>query len=384
MTKARLLNKWLWIAILLVAALLAGCSDDPVEPGDQTRSREFWMGTYVDPGLGDNGVIVIDFFRQGERVTGDIVLKSRVNKDPNTRLYVKGTSRGNDLSLTLDSSRIPGTYQFQMTIQGSRSPGLGLTATLVFTSTTLNLNATVTCDALELGDIEVVETFDLFTTILSLAFDGKRIWAATRDYGIGLDYDFRRLDLDGALLDQFRVYYLGQYRWTSSALAADSVNAWGFLPGTWTSPDTTMQISSVQELSMDGEITREFRVDHRIAGLAVEGDDLWSLQTGSRYLRRFDKDGNILETIEIGVPDLTYLEFDGTHFWGTGYWLRRLYQIDKTGAVIRVFEPPDQDPINDPRGIAFDGTHLWYAVEMEDDPAGRYQSRIRKLRVVEP
>jgi sugar lactone lactonase YvrE len=210
---------------------------------------------------------------------------------------------------------------------------------------------------------------------MGIAFDGTRVWASTSFA------DFQRFNTDGTLIDQIEIFVHGAH-WGSHPLTSDGKRLWGHLPSGVVTSEGTTNISRIYEFSTNGVLTADYELDHRTAGLAFNGGEMWSLYAQTGQLNRIDPSGITVETIETTLPDPIDLEFDGTHFWVIGYYLKRLYQLDKNGNLLRMYDLPEKDTVDTPTGVTFDGTHFWYS--MNHWTQSYTSGRIYKLSVVQP
>jgi hypothetical protein len=360
--RSKSMGRWFWI--ILIVVVVPGCGDDATPPplAPAESFREIWQGSWLSQDQSDRGTLILDVVRTGAHVTGDIVFRSYVSGDYR-QLYLKGLSGGDDLRLHLDTGKIP--YQFEFTLQGAYGSSGDLTATFFYSVE--DLRADVDGHVLEMGTLAVQDSFYLNTTVLGLAFDGERVWISTASD------DFVRMSPDGTLLDQIVVWFRGQYHYQSDALTSDGIRLWGHLPVQIVTPYGTSYESDIEEFTKDGVITRDFRLSHRTSGLASDGDDLWSLPLESDGFYRFDKDGTILEKVAVQLPDLVDIEYDGTHFWSIGWFTKKLYEIDRTGEVVRAYDLPEAGSVNYPSAIVFDGTYFWYSFSTLDLESGLYR-----------
>jgi len=102
-------------------------------------------------------------------------------------------------------------------------------------------------------------------------------------------------------------------------------------------------------------------------GLAWDGSALWQLDSYNYdLLFQLDTDGTLLDSIPSITTYMAGLTWDGTYLWCAAYYNPDgwIYQIDPaTGAEVHSFDAP----ANQPWGLAFDGTDLWY---VNDDFSG--------------
>jgi hypothetical protein len=343
----------LWLPIILAAMLQPGCSDDPSDvcclPGPV---RILWYGSWTSDDQSDHGTMVLDVVDTGSELTGEIVIRSGVDDDLLRHMYMTGVSNGGVLQLRLDTDKVP--YQYEFNLEGSIGSGPVLEGT--FTHSVYDLAASFQCRGVEVGGTTVESSMNLHTNARGLAFDGSRIWLSTTSS------DFIRMDTAGSILDTIAVFIRPDVHWTSDALTSDGTHLWGHLPMTIVS-DVSRNVSDIQEFTTDGVIVRDFRLGHRTSGLAVAGEGWWSLPLESDTLYRFDDTGTILESVEIELPDLVDIDYDGEHFWCIGWFLKRLYKVDGAGTVVRAYDLPAKNEINFPAAIVSDGTHLWYGYD---------------------
>jgi DNA-binding beta-propeller fold protein YncE len=102
-------------------------------------------------------------------------------------------------------------------------------------------------------------------------------------------------------------------------------------------------------------------------GLAWDGTALWQLDSYNYdMLFRMNTSGGLLDSIPSITTYMAGLTWDGSYLWCAAYydpdgWI---YQIDPaTGLEVHSFDAP----ANQPWGLAFDGTDLWY---VNDDFSG--------------
>jgi hypothetical protein len=349
---AQIKGKGLWPLLILAALLLPGCGDDVSRPGGQPQeTRTLWQGSYVSGDQSDHGTMMLETVDTGGEVTGDLVIRSHVHEYPFDHLYLKGTTSGGVMSLQFDNSKI--AYQFDFSLQAAIGAGVVLDGS--FIHPTYGMTASFECHSIEIGTLTVESSYDLQTAVIGLAFDGKDIWASTS----GSDYI--RMDTDGMVLDTVAVFVRPEVHWTSDALTSVGDNLFGHLPVTIIDGSETRNESDIEEFTVEGVIVGSFRIGHRTSGLAWDGDHLWSLPVESDNLYSFDGSGAITENVEIGVPDLVDVEYDGAHFWCVGWFLKKLYKLDRAGEVLRAYDLPESGGVDFPSGIAFDGTYLWYS-----------------------
>jgi hypothetical protein len=350
-------------AILLLAQF--GCEEDSSRPDPVEPYQLILLGSYADDEQGDQGVILLDLEFAGAELTGHAVIKSRVNESPLLNVYLKGSSDGDDIQLDLDKEKIP--YQYELTITATMGTGHDLTGT--FSYPLGDLEAEFQAVTLETADAAVDTLVDLDVSTSGLAFDGEDIWVST------VTKDHILMNLDCAFVDTIAVF-IRDAHWTSDALTSDGTHLWGHLPVTVQGGGEVRNESDIQKFTKEGVIIDSFRIPFRATGLAHDGEYLWSLAADSGSLIRFDDQGTILESIELGLPDLVDIEYDGVYFWGIGWFMKRLYRIDSEGRVLRVYHLPGETGIIFPSAIVFDGEQFWYAFN-----TSYLDSRIYKMTV---
>jgi hypothetical protein len=160
--------------------------------------------------------------------------------------------------------------------------------------------------------------------------------------------------------DTVAVLFEGGLHWTSDALTSDSTSLWGQFPVSVSGPGGLRNESDIIEFGKEGSVLGRFRVGHRVTGLSWDGENLWSLSTSSDAFRRLDPQGNMIDSVSVGIPDLVDIEFDGEDFWAIGWFMKRLYRIDGSGEVTAVFHlPGEHEPIF-PAGLTLVGARFWY------------------------
>ncbi len=97
--------------------------------------------------------------------------------------------------------------------------------------------------------------------------------------------------------------------------------------------------------------------DSSPAGLAVDGDHFWFVDTKSDTIIKIDPSGHPLFSFASPGENPKGLTFDGTHLWLSESSTNKIYKLSQYGEIIASMETPG----NYPRGLAFDGTHLWHA-----------------------
>jgi hypothetical protein len=344
-----------WIALAVCASILAaGCSDDPGEPKPApTPVREYWNGTFVDAAdAGHRGALFLDLTTTGTEIGGEIVLKSWSDDVILQRLFLAGSATEDTLDLQLDTEAVP--YEFTFDLQLVRDAGSALTGRFDFPA--VSLTADVACEELAVQPITVLRSFDLEARglqAIGLAHDGTQLWISTLA-------DYWRMDAAGDLIDDLIVEFHGA-RWSSDVLTVAGDTLWGHLPATIQDGSGTRNVSLIIEFTSDGDITGEYYLPHRSTGLATDGSRLWSLESGTGRVYRFDDSGAILESFEVAIPDLVDLEFDGASFWAIGWFSRKLFQFDPTGRILAAYRLPEEADITVfPQAIAWSGTSFWY------------------------
>jgi len=346
---------WRWVILAGAVLLAGGCGhDDPARPDDEsTPVRAFWHGTYASDDGSDHGTLALDVLAGGGQATAELVVRSSVHDDPNDHVYLEGTAAPGALDLQLDRNRIP--YAFEFDLQGTEGADGSLTGS--FSHPTFELTATFACRGVEVDTLTVESFYDLHATVLGLACDSSAVWAST------MGWDYLVVDNLGAVLDTVVVYIWPETHWTSDALTFDGSNLFGHLPITVNDGDVVSDESDIVEFTREGEIVRQFRTGRRTSGLAWDGTHLWSLPIKSDMLFCLDDSGAPIDSLTCAVPDLADIAYRGDCFWAVGAWLQRLYQIDRTGEILRVYDLPRGDIVQAPMGIACDDSTLWYCCD---------------------
>jgi hypothetical protein len=328
--------------MVLSAALLLGilgCSDDPVrQPEPQTETREVWMGRFN--GQGVFGYMILDLRAVGAEVTAQLTFRRHGDLDARFATLA-GTMNDDVISLGFDYP--VGNHD---TFTGQRSSSL--TGTFAFTPAGLDVE--FECDELEVLPTEVVDRFDVDHPVMALAHDGENLWLSTTS-------NFQRISPEGERL-AVRVFYLVGY-WTTDAFATDGTRLWGHLPGTLIEGNVSRQVSHLIEFDETGTVNSAVLVEHRTAGLAWDGENLWSLEDRSR-LHRLSASGGTLETMDLELVEAHALDYHLGRFWTLGWFARLLFELGPDGRVIRAYDlPTAAGPY--PTGIAFAGDEVWYS-----------------------
>ncbi|GEM_PF-1000920 len=359
------------LPLIFVAFLIfiqSGCEDNASNPDPAESSKEILLGSYEKGDQSDGGVVMLDLEYSGSSVTGRAIIRSRLNEYPYLIVHLKGSRQGEAVQLGLDTERIP--YQYELTIQATRDLAGDLAGTFFYSID--SLSADFECAVLD-EDAAAVDTFvDMNVSVLGLAFDDDNIWIST------VSADHILMNTDCSFEDTVTVLMWQGAHWTSDALTWNGTHLWGHLPVTISDGGETRNESEIEKFTREGVITDSFGIPFRTGGLAYDGADLWSLSTGSDSLFRFDTLGTILEGIEIGLPDLVDIEYEDGFFWGIGWFMKRLYKIDPSGEVVRVYHLPGETGIIFPSGIVYDGEHFWYSFNTT-----YLDARIYKITVVQ-
>lgn len=97
--------------------------------------------------------------------------------------------------------------------------------------------------------------------------------------------------------------------------------------------------------------------DSSPAGLAVDGNHFWFVDTDSDTIIEIDRSGQRISSFVSPGENPKGLTFDGTHLWLSESDTNTIYQLTRSGEIVGSMETPG----NYPRGLAFDGTHLWHS-----------------------
>jgi len=344
-------RRGLLLAILALLAVSAGCdSEGPTEP-PSVASREVWIGTYaVGPGL-EHGVLAMDVRTAGEDASGLLVLRSRVSTAPYVQLHLSGSAVGDSLVLGPDPAWHPGLAGFR--IRAARE-GERLSGALRYAS--YSLEASLDCAGYTVNAIAQPKFFIIRdTTIVGLTAAGADLWTSTPIF------NYLVYDTTGVCQHSVPVFYYPDATWISDALTSDGNHLWGQYPVSvqgGAPPDQSVLV----EFTPAGQITARHDVLHRIIGLAHDATGLWSLPLGGDTFDRLDPaSGAVLESVEVAVPDLTKFTSDGTRFWAVGWFLNLLYEIDRQGQVVKVYDQPSVGRGDSPVGLTFVGENLWLA-----------------------
>lgn len=339
-----MLRTGILVTFLLVLLLPVGCSDGPTTPlGSGPPVREFWQGTYTGQTAAgpDHGSLVFDMVRSGTSVNGELVFRSRVSSDYGV-LFMAGTGDAETLAVVPDTSRI--SYTFSAGLNASRSD-TGLTGTIRYQPT--GLVAEVDCREIPVAAITTELTVEPPDYVRGLATDGVHLWASTLS-------DFMLLDRQGMVQDRLTVQLQPDLYWTSDALTWDGWLLWGHLPGNRGSETYSVLIA----FDGNGVVRHQVETPDRTSGLAAGNGELWSL-AGGDLLRVTQADGVVVERVPVQLPDLKEIDYDGTDFWAVGWFLPRLYRIDRWGDVLMVADLPEAPGASYPAAVVRDGDSFW-------------------------
>jgi hypothetical protein len=279
-----------------------------------------------------------------------MVFRDRATYDER-RLWMRGQRRADQLHLELDVVKV--AYPYTSTLDGDLGPDGSLAGELTYAPTALQ--AGVACRLLARDSLHVQRSTQIATNVIALGRDGTHIWASTTGD------DWLLLNHDATPAGQVVVIYENSAHWTSSAVTFDGARLWGFLPVTIIDLEGFHNRSRLLEFTPQGQIVGDAMLGHRTVGLAWDGTDFWSLDSGRATLYRFDRSAAILDSLQLEVPDPYHLEFDGTDFWTLGWYVNNLYRIDASGHTLAVYDLPSPPNSGDPTGLVFDGTSMWYA-----------------------
>lgn len=335
------------VPFLLVSLLPIGCGGGPTTPsgsGTDAGVRTFWQGTYIGQNTAgpDHGSLVFDLVRSGTSVTGELVFRSRVFADHDV-LFMAGAGDAETLAVVPDTSRVG--YIFSAGLNATASPVGELTGTFRYQPT--GLVAEVHCGKIPVAAITTELTVEPPDYVRGLATDGEHLWASTLS-------DFMLLDEQGLLQDRLMVELSPGLYWTSDALTWDGALLWGHLPGNRGSETYSVLIA----FDRDGVVQHQVETPDRTTGLAAGNGELWSL-AGGDLLRVNPADGSVQERVPVQLPDLKEIDYDGTDFWGVGWFLPRLYRIDRQGEVLMVADLPDAPGASYPAAVVRDGDSFW-------------------------
>jgi len=339
-------------AILLVFTILPGCDTATTGPPPVDPEYSVWLGSYSSTEADDSGAFMIDIYLVEREARAELVIRSHENEAPYNHLFLKGSVRGNDIELRLDTDWI----DYGFTLDVDLTVGSGGTMTGTFYFSTYDMTGDITCVELEQAEAAVDTFVDMNAVALGTAFDGDHIWISTS----GRDHFL--MDSTTAVVDTVIVFLAGEARWTSDALTSGGSLMYGGYPVTVSGPEGSRNESDVVEFEKDGDVIRRFRIGHGTSGLAWSSTDLWSLPIESDSLYRVDLDGAVLEAIPAGVPDLVDIEYDGEYFWAIGWFMRRMYKIDSFGETVAVYHLSLEQGYIFPTALTFDGSHFWYTI----------------------
>jgi hypothetical protein len=293
--------------------------------------------------------MTLDLTRTGDALEGEIVFRSRQSEYPYTYTAVKGTATGQDITLELLADPDP----WQFALSGFDSMG---TLTGTFSASPWSLSATFTLTELVRGTLVAESSLPQDDSPRGIAVHKGELWLAQ------LPGYFERRTLDDESLDYVFVYLYPGILWTSKPLTSDGTSLYGHLPVTVQGGNGLSNESDIIRFTEDGVVAGRFRLPHRCTGLTWDGTSLWAVPITSEAMLRFDASGTVLETVPISIPDAQDILFDGQYFWAPSWFLSLLYQMDRQGNILAVFDLPQPSDLSRSVALAHDGTRFWYLV----------------------
>ncbi len=333
---------------------LSSCDSDSTSPEQEYETiRYFWQGAYTSSDESDNGSLVIDALCTGTDVTATFVFQSYTTRDLWGKMYMKGRLIGDELSLSLDMDRVEYLYESSLVAT------LGQESELNGTFSYPDLVADIDCVYHTVDSLAIEYSKYVSGDIYAITSHQDEIWMS---YEGTYTNGYLRMDEDGNITDTTVVLSDTGALFIGKRLTSDGALVWGYLPAAVTDihSGTTHGIQLIG-FDEEGTISNDFFVPIKATGLASTPSESWLVQSHTSAMLRYDDSGAILDSIPVLVPDLSSLDYDGTHFWSLGWFLRRLYKIDKSGDVVAVFDIPEGPWQYMLAGLLFDGTYIWYA-----------------------
>ena len=194
--------------------------------------------------------------------------------------------------------------------------------------------------------LDLTDSFDTPQNFpYGLAFDGTHLWVMGQ-----VDTTVYKIDTSGSVVDSFA--FPGYI--SPGDLAFDGTHLWAAS----THQEKIHQVSTsgvlIQTINAPGDTT---------SGLACDGRYLWitSNEASGYTVYKIDRSGNVITSFASPGGGFKGLTFDGRYLWHVDATKHMLYKFDREGTVHGIYELPLEGEQIGPRGLATDGTSLWYS-----------------------
>jgi DNA-binding beta-propeller fold protein YncE len=101
-----------------------------------------------------------------------------------------------------------------------------------------------------------------------------------------------------------------------------------------------------------------FAVGTGPAGIAFDGTNMWVTNEYDGTVTKLSPTGATLGTFPVGDNPAAGMAFDGTNMWVSDGCCENVTKVSPSGATLGAFVVGES-----PQGIAFDGAHMWVAVQ---------------------
>ncbi len=243
----------------------------------------------------------------------------------------------------------------------SSAPSSTTTTAATTTTTTLTTSTTTTISS-STGNILVTST----PTGAKIYLDNADTEKTTNDTLTSISPGWRAVKLTKAGYKDFQkdVYVVGG---STSALNATLTINDAAIVGSFPSPGSSPtalewdgsslwmvdNLKKFYQLDTNGNVLSSFSFSENVYDLAWDGSNLWAYTPSG--LKKLDRSGNVLSTLNVSYWYGSGLAWDGTHFWVGDYNAGEIHKIDISGNQLLFF---DVSEIDHPTGMAFDGANL--------------------------
>ncbi|SLM29559.1 exported hypothetical protein [Desulfamplus magnetovallimortis] len=91
--------------------------------------------------------------------------------------------------------------------------------------------------------------------------------------------------------------------------------------------------------------------------LTHNGNSLWLSESSTDLIYQLDKNGNVISSFATPGTYPRGVTHDGAFIWHCDSEINKIYKLDKSGNILQKID----SPVKSPYGLAFNGNHLWIA-----------------------